>query len=67
MQHLDHALGLRVHRAAVGEIRNSLGDVEEAGDPAVGEVDHDRFVDRMLTFLARVTISRILPVSEQSA
>ena len=42
VQQLDHALGLRVHRAALGQIGHRLGDVEEARDPAGRRrVDHD--------------------------
>ena len=32
VQQLDDAVGLRVHRTALGQIRHRLGDVEEAGD-----------------------------------
>ena len=52
VQHLDHAFGLRVHRAALGQIRHRLGDVEEAGDAAGRRgVHHDGVVDRLLALL----------------
>ena len=56
MQHLDHAFGLRVHRAALGQLRNGSSDVEEPGDAARRRgVNHDRVVDRLLALLgARV-------------
>ena len=68
VQQLDHALGLRVHRAALGQVGHRLGDVEEAGDPAGRRgVDHDRVVDRAACpSSARTTISLILPVSSTS-
>ena len=52
VQQLDHALGLRVHRTALGEVRDGLGDVEEPGDAAGRRrVDHHRVVDRLLALL----------------
>ena len=52
MQHLDHAFGLRVHRAALGEVRHRLGDVQEPRDAARRRgVDHDGVVGRLLALL----------------
>ena len=54
MQQLHHAVGLRVHRAALGQVGDGLGDVEEPGDAAGRRsVDHDRVVDRLLALLVR--------------
>ena len=52
VQQLDHAVGLRVHRAALGQVGHRLGDVEEAGD-ATGRrrVDDDGVVGRLLALL----------------
>ena len=49
VQESNHALGLGMHRAALGQIRNRLGHVEESGDTAGRRgIHHDRVVDRPL-------------------
>ena len=52
VQNLDDAVGLRMHRAALGQIRHRLGDVEEAGD-ATGRrrVDDDGVVNGLFALL----------------
>ena len=52
VQHLHHAFGLTVHRTALGQVGDGLGDVEEAGDPPGRRgVDHDGVVCRLLALL----------------
>ena len=49
VQELDHALALRMHRTALGQIGDGLGDVEEPRNPSGRRrIDHDGVVNGQL-------------------
>ncbi len=52
MQQLHHAVGLRVHRPALGQVGHRFGGVQEACDPACRRgIDNYRVVNRKLVLV----------------